>query len=97
MLSEATVIAMAPEATFQPLGEGEGAVVLMTDSGQLYTCNDTTVALLQAVDGTRNFGAIVDRLLDEFDVERATLLADLSGLVEELQREGIIVIPAGAA
>ena len=97
MLGEATIISLTPAATFQPLGENEGAVVLMVDSGQLYTCNDTTVALLQAVDGARSFGAILDKLLDEFEVERAVLAADLSRLVDELEREGIVAVAGDAA
>jgi pyrroloquinoline quinone biosynthesis protein D len=97
MLGETAIIALTPAATFQPLGESEGAVVLMTDSGQLYTCNDTTVALLQALDEARSFGSIVDELLDEFDVEREVLVADLSKLVGELEREGIVAVAMGTA
>jgi pyrroloquinoline quinone biosynthesis protein D len=97
MLGETTILSLTPAATFQPLGESEGAVVLLTDSGQLYTCNDTTVALLQALDGVRSFGSIVDELLDEFDVERDVLAADLSKLVGELEREGIIAVAMGSA
>jgi Coenzyme PQQ synthesis protein D (PqqD) len=94
MLNEHAVISLTPAATFQALAENEGAVVLMVDSGQLYTCNDTAVALLQAVDGNRQFGEIVDQLLDEFDVARDVLLTDLTGLVEELSREGIVSVEA---
>jgi pyrroloquinoline quinone biosynthesis protein D len=97
MLGETTILSLTPAATFQPLGENEGAVVLMTDSGQLFTCNDTTVALLQALDGVRSFGSIVDELLDEFDVERDVLAADLSKLVGELEREGIVAVAMGSA
>jgi len=35
---------------------------------------------------------VVDQLLDEFDVERGVLLSDLTGLVEELSREGIVSV-----
>jgi Coenzyme PQQ synthesis protein D (PqqD) len=94
MLNEHAIISLTPTATFQTLAEDEGAVVLMVDSGQLYTCNDTVAALLQAVDGNRRFGEIVDQLLDEFDVERNVLLSDLTGLVEELSREGIVSVEA---
>lgn len=90
MLSEATVFALSPTATFQPLGLDEGAVVLMVDSGQLYTCNDTTAALLQAIDGARNFGTILDRINAEFEVERDVLAADLTEVIAELEREGIL-------
>jgi len=97
MLTEETVLALAPNATFQPLGENEGAVVLMVDSGQLYTCNDTTVALLQVLDGKRNFGALIDAMLEEYEVERDVLASDVREMLAELESEGIVTrVSAGA-
>jgi hypothetical protein len=90
MPDEDTVLALTPATTFQPLGEQEGAVILMVDSGQLYTCNDTTVALLRAIDGTRNFGAVIDLVHSEFDVDREALAVDLREVAAELVREGIL-------
>jgi pyrroloquinoline quinone biosynthesis protein D len=90
MPDEDTVLALTPVATFQPLGEQEGAVILMVDSGQLYSCNDTTVALLRAIDGARKFGAVIDLVHAEFDVDRDVLTADLREVVAELVREGIL-------
>ena len=90
MPNEDMVLALTPAATFQPLGEQEGAVILMVDSGQLYSCNDTTVALLSAIDGTRSFGAVIDLVNAEFDVDRDVLAADLREVVDELVREGIL-------
>jgi hypothetical protein len=90
MLSEETVLALAQAASFQDLGEGEGAVVMRTDSGQLYTCNDTTAALLNYMDGSRQFGEILDLLQEEFEVAREVLAADLAEVIVELEREGIV-------
>jgi pyrroloquinoline quinone biosynthesis protein D len=90
MLDDSVRLEIAGEASFQDLGENEGAVILRTDSGELYTCNDTTAALLRAVDGERSFGAIVDILHQEFDVERQVLAEDLSAIALELEGEGIL-------
>lgn len=90
MPDDDTVLALTPAARFQPLGEQEGAVILLVDSGQLYSCNDTTVALLHAIDGARNFGAVVDLLHAEFEVDRDVLATDLREIVVELVREGVL-------
>ena len=58
--------ALHPNTSFQPLGDGEGGVLLDTISGQLFTCNDTTAAFLSTVDGQRSFGAILQRLYGMF-------------------------------
>jgi hypothetical protein len=94
MIDDTTVLTLSSKVSFQPLGPDEGAVVLRTDSGQLYTCNDTALALIQAVDGQRSLGAITDLMLDEFDVARDLLATDLIRLADELQAEGIVEILA---
>lgn len=89
-IEETTVFSMAPNASFQALGEG--AVILMIDSGQLYTCNETTEALLKLIDGQRNFGAILDLLVAEYEIDRATLARDFLPVADELCSEGIVEI-----
>ena len=86
-----TVLRMADDASVQHVGDG--AVVLLARSGQLYTCNDTTEAFLGKVNGTRNFDQIVDLLSDEFDVDKATLDQDMAELAAELVAEGILADP----
>ena len=86
-----TVLRMADDASVQHVGDG--AVVLLARSGQLYTCNDTTEAFLGKVDGTRNLDQIVDLLSDEFDVDKATLDQDMAELAAELVAEGILSDP----
>jgi len=83
------VFALSPAASFQSVGDG--AVVLLADSGQLYSCNDTSEAFLRHVDGKRSLGEIVDLLTQEYEVERDVLAADLAELAESLKHEGVIV------
>jgi hypothetical protein len=83
------VFAFSPVASFQSVGDG--AVVLLADSGQLYSCNDTSEAFLRHIDGKRSLGEIIDLLAEEYEVERVVLEADFAELAESLKQEGVIV------
>jgi len=87
-IDETKVIVLSSVASFQSLGDS--AVILMLDSGQLYTCNETTEAFLKAVDGVRSLAEIIDTVLPEFEVDRDTLRSDLLALAANLSVEGII-------
>jgi hypothetical protein len=89
-IDDTTILSISDNASFQSLGEG--AVVLLIDSGQLYTCNEATEAFLKLVDGRRPFEAVVDALLGEFDIERATAVGDFLEIAEQLRSEGIVEI-----
>lgn len=92
MLQDSSVLSLSEGVSYQPLGDGEGAVVLIIESGQLFTCNDTTSAFLAAVDREHRFGDVLNNLLDTFDVSADQLRQDLAVLAQELQKEGIICI-----
>lgn len=92
MIQDSSVLSLSEGVTYQPLGDGEGAVVLIIESGQLFTCNDTTSAFLAAVDGERNFGSVVSSLMNTFDVPADELRSDLTQLAEQLRLEGIVHI-----
>ena len=87
-IHEASVLALSPTASFQPLGDS--AVILMTDSGQLYTCNETTESLLRKIDGSRTLAEIIDGILTEFAIDRDTLQGDIVAIAKELAAEGIL-------
>lgn len=90
-IEPSAVWALHENTSFQPLGDGEGGVLLDTVSGQLFTCNDTTAAFLATVDGERNFAGILDELETVFDVDAAMLRDDMSELANHLAAEGLIV------
>jgi hypothetical protein len=90
LVNDKTVIALASCASFQSMGDS--AVILRTDNGQLFTCNETTEALLRRVDGQRNLSEIIDIVLPEYEVDRETLRADFLAIVDNLVAEGIVVI-----
>jgi len=91
------VLRLSPKVTLRRLGEDQGAVVLRLGDGQLYTCNDTTVDFLEAVDGERDLTAIIARLECVYDASPARLRVDLVALAEQLLAEGLIRIEDGAA
>jgi Coenzyme PQQ synthesis protein D (PqqD) len=90
-IASETVLRMADDASVQHVGDG--AVVLLARSGQLYTCNDTTEAFLDKVDGARSLDQIVGLMSDEFDIDKATLDQDMAELAAELVAEGILADP----
>jgi pyrroloquinoline quinone biosynthesis protein D len=90
MIDNTRVFKLAATTAVQQLGDGEGAVILELETGQLHTCNDTTAAFLAQVDGTRTFASLVDTLEDVFEVDREQLRADLSHLAENLHAKGLI-------
>jgi pyrroloquinoline quinone biosynthesis protein D len=92
-INETTVMSLTSNAAVQALGEG--AVILMLDSGQLYTCNETVEAFLKMLDGRRDVGAIVDLLTKEFAIDRETLARDLLPMAEELRSAGIVQVCVG--
>lgn len=86
------ILSLSPVASFQSVGDG--AVVLLADSGQLYSCNDTSEAFLRHVDGKRSLSEIVDLLAAEYEVDRNVLEGDMAELAESLKQEGVVVSKA---
>jgi hypothetical protein len=86
-----TILRLADDASVQHVGDG--AVVLLARSGQLYTCNGTTEAFLDKVDGARSLDQIVGLLCAEFEVDKDTLDQDMAALANDLMSEGILAAP----
>ena len=90
VLTDAKVLTLPDGVSFQPLGNADGAILLVIETGQLYTCNVTTARFLSAVDGVRNFAQLVDEVSGDFEVSREELHQDLSQIAEELVSEGLL-------
>lgn len=88
-MSASKVYALSPIASFETVGDG--AVILLGDSGQLFSCNDTSEAFLRNVDGQRSIDEIARLMESEYDVALETLIGDLNELAAELESEGIVV------
>ena len=65
-------------------------MLVRTDNGYLFTCNDTTCAFIEAMDGRRSIADIAGLMLESFQINRATLEADLVAVAEQLSKHGLV-------
>lgn len=87
-VAASTVFAINEQASLQPMGDG--AVILLIGSGQLYTCNETVEFFLKNVNGHRTFEEIVQLFVGEFEVDETTIREDLIKISVEMVAEGIL-------
>lgn len=85
-----SVYKLAPDVSLQPLGDGEGGVVLMLKSGEIYTVNDTTLDFLSKLDGARTLRSCAEGIAADYEVDAETAMSDLAEIVTELSSEQII-------
>jgi hypothetical protein len=82
---------LADDVTYQSLGPGSDTVVLSLYSGYLYTCNETSAAFLQALDGRRTLAEVIETLWEEYEVPREDLTRDMTALAGKLLAEKLLV------
>ena len=70
--------------------QGE-AVALNLKTGTYYRLNPTAASALRQLARGAGLRDLTERLLEEFDVPRANLVADLTDLVADLERYDLIV------
>ncbi|MBX3580442.1 MAG: PqqD family protein [Rhizobiaceae bacterium] len=87
-ITENTVLAFRQVASMQPVADG--AVILLADSGQLYTGNGTTEAILRHVDGKRRISDLATALCSEFDIDPEAATADVIEIAGTLIDEGVL-------
>jgi len=79
------------EVVIVPLAAGVGDA-----DDELYTLNDTAIAVWRRLDGQRSLRDVVALVCDEFEVRPDEAAEDVLGLVGELARRGIVVRVPGA-
>lgn len=77
-------------ASFRELGE-EG-IILMTDSGQLYSTNETGTAFMNYLGNNMSFQEIIQQISNEFAVTTEILSQDLTEFAEHLFAENVLRI-----
>jgi pyrroloquinoline quinone biosynthesis protein D len=82
---------LADDVTFQSLGPDSDTVVFSLNSGYLYTCNETSAAFLQALDGRRTLAEVIQNLLDQYEVSPEVLTRDMTALAGKLLEEKLLV------
>jgi hypothetical protein len=69
--------------------DGE-AVILLADDSTLNTLNAVGTLIWEAADGKTPLSAIVARICEEFEVERAEAERDAAAFIETLGRRGLV-------
>ena len=86
-----------PDVRFR-IVDGE-AVVLRQSSAEMLVFNELGGRILDLADGNSPISAWVDTLLEEYEVERAVLEADIVEFVADLADQGVLELaprPASA-
>lgn len=74
----------------------EGAVLLSTEDEVYYGLNETGARAWEALREVDTFGDLCSLLSETFpDADRSVIESDVSELLDELERLGLLVTPAG--
>lgn len=87
-----TRFCLSEDVAFQSLGDGHETVVVSLGTGFLYSCNDTTRAFLEALDGNKTLAEIGRKLVTLYTVSEERLLKDLRMLADTMLAEGLISV-----
>jgi coenzyme PQQ synthesis protein D (PqqD) len=71
--------------------DGEAVIVSPADS-TLHTLNAVGTVIWEAADGRTAMDAIVGRVCDAFEVDRATAARDTAAFVDSLCRRGLLTV-----
>ena len=73
---------------------GSEAVLLDPNSGVYFGLNGVAARILDLAQSGSTIGRIVDKLLEEYEVERDRLSADVEGFVMDLKQRGLVTTVA---
>jgi hypothetical protein len=71
---------------------GDELVVLNLDSEQYYGLDEEGTWFWEQIASGASFGEAVNSMQAEFEVDRDTLIEDLTSITADLQRHGLVVI-----
>ncbi len=89
MIDDASKLTCPPEVLSRVL-DGE-AVLLHLGSGMYFGMNEVATRAWELVQKGTTYGALVTQLLEEFEVDEATLRADLGRFVALLVEKKLVV------
>ena len=93
-ISENTVISVAEEQIAGDLLNGEVVILNMKDD-VYYGLDQVGGRIWNLIQEPITFGKIIQKLLEEFDVEDQQCSADVLGLLEDMLSKGLIVVQNG--
>lgn len=89
MITEASIPRLARGARLREDAARGRTVVLAPE--RLFVPDETALAVLTLLDGSRSAGAAIDMLAAQYDAPRAEIAADVLAMLEELADKGVIV------
>lgn len=87
-MSPQTLITASSEITYAEL-EGE-ALVLHVATGQYYGLNKLGLDILELAKGSITYEALVEQLLERYDVPSEQLSADLESFLQDLEKRSLV-------
>lgn len=89
MITEASIPRLARGIRLREDTARGRTVVLAPE--RLFVPDETALAVLTLLDGSRSAGAVIDLLVAQYDAPRAEIAADVLAMLEELAEKGVIV------
>lgn len=71
---------------------GDELVLLDVERGVYYGLHEVSARIWQLLGAGESVGTTMERLLEEYDVERETLEQDVARLIGELREAGLVVL-----
>lgn len=90
-MDHAERIQLAPGVNYQSLGKGEDGVLLCMQSGYLFRCNATAIAILDALREMPTRDEVLERFAKHCRMPLERVRGDLVRFIDELQAQHLIV------
>ncbi|HID46720.1 MAG TPA: PqqD family protein [Chromatiaceae bacterium] len=69
-------------------------IILRQDDGEILVVNEVAIRFVELIDGQRSLGELADLLLQEYETEKSTLIADLAEYAGELVSQNVLNVVA---
>ena len=79
-----------PDVIFQVLDDEAVAVLLHLETEEYYTLDETSTRMWQLLIEHGEVEPVIAQMLEEFEVDEATVRHDLTHLIGELREEGLL-------
>jgi pyrroloquinoline quinone biosynthesis protein D len=87
-VTEAAIPAFAAGVKFRFDQVRDAWIVLAPE--RLFLPDESAIAILQLIDGTRTLGAIVDELASRFNAPRELIAVDVEAMLKDLADKGVL-------
>ncbi len=91
-VDSSTVLQLNPDVRQTRVAD-EG-VILRQDDGEILVINEVAIHFVELIDGRKGLGELTELLLQEYEVEKNTLVADLAEYASELISQNVLSIAA---